>query len=58
VAVWEEAIPRLLEHPEFSAWYDENCLVPKYMDQKATQAFIKKTQKEYRDYLTSIGLID
>ncbi len=58
VAAWEETIPRLLEHPEFSAWYDENCLVPKYMDQEATQAFIKKNQKEYRDYLTSIGLID
>jgi tripartite-type tricarboxylate transporter receptor subunit TctC len=57
VAAWEEAIPRLLEDPEFSAWYDENCLIPRYMDQETTQAFIKKSQEEYREYLTSIGLI-
>lgn len=58
VIAWETAIPRLLDDPEFTAWYNENCLVPKYLNQESFKVFVKKTQNEYRNYLKQIGLLD
>jgi tripartite-type tricarboxylate transporter receptor subunit TctC len=57
ITAWETAIPRLLADPDFISWYEENCLIPGYLNQELFQAFVKKTQNDYRDYLKQVGLL-
>ena len=57
ITAWETAIPRLLANPDFMSWYEENCLIPGYLNQELFQAFVKKTQNDYRDYLKQVGLL-
>jgi tripartite-type tricarboxylate transporter receptor subunit TctC len=57
VKAWEAAVPKLLDNPEYKKLYIDECLVPAVMDQKTFQAYVKQTQADLRNYLTTMGII-
>jgi len=57
VQAWEKAIPLLLADPDYKKLYEENCLMPAFMNQKDFQKYVVQTEKELRDYLVKMEVI-
>lgn len=57
IAIWEQAIPRLLEHPEYKARYTELNLVPAYVPHEEYEAMIASFAEENRKFLVQAGVI-
>lgn len=57
VKAWETAIPQLLANPAYKKAYEEDSLIPAFMDQKTFQAYIAKTETDLKVYLTKMGVI-
>jgi putative tricarboxylic transport membrane protein len=58
VAAWEEAIPLLLEDPDFKAYYQEGSLVPAFMSHDEYAAFIGKFAGEQEAFMAEYGITE
>ncbi len=57
VKAWEEAVPKLLANPDYQKVYENDCLVPTFMDQKTFQAYVAQTEVELKDFLVKMEVI-
>ena len=57
IAAWNEAIPALLEVPEFKAWYDRVGMVASYMPHDQFVAFIDEFAGSQEDMLKALGAL-
>jgi putative tricarboxylic transport membrane protein len=57
VAAWEQAIPRLLEIPEYKAGYSASSLIPSFVPHAEYGPFIEKFASEQKTFLTEAGVI-
>lgn len=57
VKAWEDAIPKLLDLPEYKAIYEKENLVPGFMNQSTYKPYIEKTAADLEAYFKSIGVI-
>ncbi len=57
VAAWEEAIPRLLENPEYKAAYTKSNLVPTFIPHAEYVTFMETFATEQKTFLTEAGVI-
>jgi putative tricarboxylic transport membrane protein len=58
VAAWEQAIPQLLEAPEFKAYYQEGSLVPAFMPHEEYVEFIAKFAEEQKQFTAEYGITE
>jgi len=58
IAAWEEAIPLLLEDPDFRAFYSESSLVPTFMPHDEYVTFIEEFAEEQREFMAEYGIIE
>jgi putative tricarboxylic transport membrane protein len=58
VAAWEEAIPLLLENPDFKAYYQEGSLVPAFMPHDEYAEFIGKFANEQQAFMKEYGITE
>jgi tripartite-type tricarboxylate transporter receptor subunit TctC len=58
IAAWEEAIPLLLEVPEFKAYYQEGALVPAFMPHDEYGAFITRFAAEQKQFMAEYGITE
>jgi putative tricarboxylic transport membrane protein len=58
IAAWEQAIPLLLEDPEFKAYYQESSLVPAFMPHDEYVAFIDKFADEQQAFMKEYGITE
>lgn len=57
VAIWEEAIPRLLEHPEYRDVYSELNLIPAFIPHEEYGDFIEEFSEDNRSMLRDLGVL-
>jgi len=57
IRAWEEAIPKLLAHPEYKAEYQKDALVARFMPQKEFKLYTDEQSKSIEDFLRSMGVI-
>lgn len=57
VAVWEKAIPMLLDNPEYKAAYGASNLVGSFMPQADYKPFMESFATEQKTFLTEAGVI-
>lgn len=55
---WEQAIPRLLEDPEFRDWYRPSALVPAFMPHEEYDQFLKDFAAEQKEFFTTYGITE
>ena len=58
IAAWEQAIPLLLEVPEFKAYYQEGSLVPAFMPHDEYGAFIERFAEEQKAFMAEYGITE
>jgi putative tricarboxylic transport membrane protein len=58
VAAWEEAIPLLLEVPEFKAYYEGGALVPAFMPHDEYGPFIERFAEEQKQFMQEYGITE
>ena len=58
IAAWEQIVPRLLEDPEYKAYYEASNLLPAFMPHEETEAFLEEFTAETRSSLSALGLIE
>jgi putative tricarboxylic transport membrane protein len=58
IAAWEQAIPLLLEDPEFKAYYQESSLVPAFMPHDEYVAFIDKFAGEQQAFMKEYSITE
>jgi putative tricarboxylic transport membrane protein len=58
IAAWEEAIPLLLENPDFKAYYQEGSLVPAFMPHDEYAEFIAKFAGEQQAFMKEYGITE
>ena len=57
VAAWEQAIPRLLENPEYKAAYTQSNLVPTFIPHAEYVTFMQDFAVQQKEFLTEAGVI-
>ena len=57
VSAWEQAIPRLLDNPEYKAAYTKSNLVPTYIPHEQYVPFIRDFATQQKTFLTEAGVI-
>ncbi len=57
ISLWEEAIPRILDDPEFQEWYSTRNLIPKFIPHEEYVEFINSFADENREFLIEVGVI-
>ena len=57
IKAWEQAIPRLLEQPEYKKMYEAANLVPAFMPHAEYAPFTAKFAEEQKTYLAEVGII-
>jgi putative tricarboxylic transport membrane protein len=57
VTAWEQAIPRLLENPEYKAAYTQSNLVPTFIPHAEYVPFIRDFATQQKTFLTEAGVI-
>jgi tripartite-type tricarboxylate transporter receptor subunit TctC len=57
IAAWEQAIPKVLENPEYKALYTANNLRPEFIPHDEYVTFINDFAAETRQFLTETGVI-
>jgi putative tricarboxylic transport membrane protein len=58
IAAWEEAIPLLLEDPDFKAYYQEGSLVPAFMSHDEYAQFISNFAGEQEAFMKEYGITE
>lgn len=58
VAIWEQAIPRLLEHPEYREVYSELNLIPAFIPHEEYGEFISDFAENNRTMLRELGVLE
>ena len=58
IAAWEEAIPLLLEVPEFKEYYQEGALVPAFMPHDEYGAFIARFAEDQKKFMAEYGITE
>jgi putative tricarboxylic transport membrane protein len=58
IAAWEEAIPLLLENPDFKAYYQEGSLVPAFMPHDEYAQFIGNFASEQEAFMKEYGITE
>lgn len=58
VAAWEEAVPMVLEDPEFSEWYGQSALVPTFMPHGEYEEFIASFVTEQESFFKKYGITE
>jgi putative tricarboxylic transport membrane protein len=58
IAAWEEAIPLLLEDPDFKAYYQEGSLVPAFMSHDEYAQFISNFAGEQEEFMKEYGITE
>jgi putative tricarboxylic transport membrane protein len=58
IAAWEEAIPLLLEVPEFKEYYQEGALVPAFMPHDEYGPFIARFADEQKQFMQKYGITE
>jgi tripartite-type tricarboxylate transporter receptor subunit TctC len=58
ITAWEQAIPLLLEDPEFKAYYQESSLVPAFMPHDEYVAFIDKFADEQQAFMKEYSITE
>ncbi len=58
IAAWEEAIPILLEDPEFKKYYQEGSLVPEFMPHDEYVEFIEQFAEEQKQFMQEYGITE
>jgi putative tricarboxylic transport membrane protein len=57
VSAWEQAIPRLLDNPEYKAAYTQSNLVPTFIPHADYVPFIRDFATQQKAFLTEAGVI-
>jgi tripartite-type tricarboxylate transporter receptor subunit TctC len=57
VAIWEQAIPRLLEHPEYREVYSGLNLIPAFIPHEEYVEFIDDFAEDNRSMLRELGVL-
>jgi tripartite-type tricarboxylate transporter receptor subunit TctC len=57
VTAWEQAIPRLLDNPEYKAAYTESNLVPTFIPHDEYVTFMQDFAAQQKTFLTEAGVI-
>jgi putative tricarboxylic transport membrane protein len=55
---WEQAIPRLLEDPEFREWYRPSALVPAFMPHEEYEQFIAEFAEDQKQFFVQYGITE
>lgn len=58
LAIWAQAIPALLEDPEYKAKYLEDSIVPAFMDSADYAVLIDEFAKETEEYYREAGIVE
>ncbi|HEX5078863.1 MAG TPA: tripartite tricarboxylate transporter substrate binding protein, partial [Geminicoccaceae bacterium] len=58
IAAWEQAIPLLLEDPDFKAYYQQGSLVPAFMPHDEYVQFIDKFAAEQKAFMKEYGITE
>lgn len=58
IAAWEEAIPILLEDPEFKKYYQGGSLVAEFMPHDEYVAFIENFAEEQKQFMAEYGITE
>ena len=58
LSAWEEAIPRLLEDPEFREWYGGSALVAAFMPHEEYEQFINDFAEEQKEFFVTYGITE
>jgi putative tricarboxylic transport membrane protein len=58
IAAWEQAIPLLLEDPDFKAYYQEGSLVPAFMPHDEYAVFIGNFAGEQEAFMKEYGITE
>jgi putative tricarboxylic transport membrane protein len=58
IAAWEQAIPLLLEDPDFKAYYQEGSLVPAFMPHDEYVQFIANFADEQQAFMKEYGITE
>ena len=58
IAAWEEAIPRVLEDPEFKEWYSASALVPAFMPHEEYEQFINQFAQEQQEFFVAYNITE
>lgn len=56
IAAWEAAVPKVLEDPEFKKWYEDQALIPAYMDNAEFVPFVEGVIAEQDAFFTEYGI--
>jgi len=57
VALWEKAIPKVLDNPDFKKWYEARDMVPAFMPHGEYQKMITEFADEQHKFFVENGLI-
>lgn len=58
IAAWEEGIQKVLQDPEFKAWYQEGSLLAAYIPQPEYREFINEFAEEQQAFFTKYGIVE
>ena len=58
IAAWEQAIPLLLEVPEFKEYYQERALVPAFMPHDEYGSFIARFAEDQKKFMAEYGITE
>lgn len=58
IAAWEEAIPLLLEVPEFQEYYQEGALVPAFMPHDEYGSFIARFAEDQKKFMAEYNITE
>lgn len=58
IAAWEEAIPRVLEDPEFKEWYSASALVPAFMPHEEYEQFINQFAEDQKEFFVKYNITE
>ncbi|WP_230532856.1 Bug family tripartite tricarboxylate transporter substrate binding protein [Microvirga roseola] len=56
VSAWENSIQKVLESPDFKAWYEKDALVPDYMNQEEYKKFTAEFAEGQKDFFQKYGI--
>jgi putative tricarboxylic transport membrane protein len=58
IAAWEEAIPLVLEDPDFKQWYSASALVPTFMPHEEYEQFIDEFAEEQKAFFVKYNITE
>lgn len=58
LSAWEEAIPQVLEDPEFREWYRASALVPNFMPSEEYDQFLKDFAEDQKAFFVEYNITE